>query len=112
VDVPSIVVSFKDLPTNDGVRDNVEKRCRVLAEEFPETTHFVVTLTPDGTGHTAHARVTGRQVDVATHAKAIELAQAADRLLDKIERKLRRVHDKRIFARRREAQRANPKRGI
>jgi hypothetical protein len=35
---------------------------------------------------------------------------AAEKLLVKVERQLRRVHDKRIFVQRREAQRHPPKR--
>jgi ribosome-associated translation inhibitor RaiA len=105
-----IAVHFKDMPVHDGVRDAVEGRCRALAEEFPELTHVEVTLTPDGAGHSASGRVTGRSTELATHAAAVEPGHAADRLLDTLRQQLRRSHDKRIFARRRAAQRANPKR--
>ena len=105
-----IAVNFKDMPVQDEVRDAVELRCRALAEEFPELTHVEVTLAPDGSGHSASGRVTGRQTELATHAAAPEPGHAADRLLDTLRQQLRRSHDKRIFARRREAQRENPKR--
>ncbi len=107
----SVMISFKDLPADERVREEVEQRCRQLAEEFPETTRFEITLAPDGAGHTAHGRVTGKLIEVATHAEAMEIAQAAGQLLDRVQRQLRRVHDKRIFAPRREAQRSHPKRG-
>ena len=105
-----IAVHFKDMPVSDGVRGDVEDRCRALADEFPELTHVEVTLTPDGTGHAASGRVTGRSTELATHAAAQEPGHAADRLLDTLRQQLRRRHDKRVFARRRDAQRRNPKR--
>jgi ribosome-associated translation inhibitor RaiA len=105
-----IAVHFKDMPVHGGVRDAIEDRCRALAEEFPELTHVEVTLTPDGGGHAASGRVTGRATDLATHAAAAEPGHAADRLLDTLRQQLRRSHDKRVFARRRSAQRENPKR--
>ena len=106
---PAVVISFKDIETDEDVRDEIEKRCRQLAETFPETTKFEITLEPDGAGHTAHGHVTGRATEVVTHAAGMEVGQAADRLLDKLARRLRRVHDKKIFNHRRNAQRTSPK---
>jgi len=105
-----IAVNFKDMPVQDGVRDLVEERCRALAQEFPELTHVEVTLAPDGSGHSASGRVTGKSTALATHAGAPEPGHAADRLLDTLRHQLRRSHDKRLFGRRRAAQRENPKR--
>ena len=67
-------------------------------------------VSENGAGFTVHAHATGKNTDVATHADAGAARVASDQVLDKIERQLRRVHDKRIFARRREAQRDPPKR--
>jgi ribosome-associated translation inhibitor RaiA len=105
-----IAVNFKDMPVHGAVRELVEERCRALAEEFPELTHVEVTLAPDGSGHSASGRVTGRSTALATHAVAPEPGHAADRLLDTLRHQLRRSHDKRLFGRRRTAQRKNPKR--
>ena len=107
-----IAVHFKDMPVNDGVRVDVEDRCQALADGFPELTHVEVTLTPDGAGYKASGRVTGRATELATHAAAPEPGHAADRLLDTLRQQLRRSHDKRVFARRRDAQRRNPKRQL
>jgi ribosome-associated translation inhibitor RaiA len=107
-----IAVHFKDMPVDGDVRDAVEERCRALADEFPEVTHVEVTLTPDGVGHHASGRVTGRKTELATHATATEPGHAANQLLDTLRHQLRRSHDKRIFARRRAAQRENPKRQV
>lgn len=107
---PSVVISFKDLPVNESVRQTLEAGCQRLAAEFPETSRYELTVAPDGAGHSAHAHVTGRSTEVASHAQAVELGEAVDRLLDKLERQLRRVHEKRIFSPRREAQKDNVKR--
>lgn len=107
---PVVAISFKDIPVNEGVRTSLDEACARLAEEFPEITRFELTLAPDGSGFTAHAHVTGRSTEVPTHAQAPEIGEAAHALVDKLERQLRRVHDKRIFSPRREAQKENPKR--
>jgi ribosomal subunit interface protein len=104
----TLVTNFKDLSKDEAVREAVEKRCQHLAEEFGEIVRIEVTLAADGVGFTAHGHVTGKQIDVATHAAATQMLPAAERLLVKVERQLRRVHDKRIFVRRRQA-RKSPK---
>jgi ribosome-associated translation inhibitor RaiA len=111
VDTPVVTISFKDLDGDEAVRERIEARCRALAEEFPETTRFEITITPDGSGHVTHARVNGRSTHLDAHASAIELSLSAEQALDKIHHQLRSGHDKRIFARRREARKENPKRG-
>lgn len=105
-----IAVSFKDMDTDEDLRDQVEERCRTLADEFPEVTQVEVTITPDGAGHSATGHVSGKATRLATHAAAVEPGHAADQLLDTLRQQLRRAHDKRIFTRRREAQQRNPKR--
>jgi ribosome-associated translation inhibitor RaiA len=105
----TLVTNFKDLSKDPVVREAIEKRGRHLAEEFDEIARIEVTLAADGVGFTAHGHVTGRRIDVATHAAAPQLLPAVERLLVKVERQLRRVHDKRIFTRRRAAQKKSPK---
>jgi len=109
---PTVVISFKDMEAVEEIREKLEKGCAALAEEFPETTRFELTIAPDGVGHTAHGHVTGRATEVAAHADAIAPAHAADRLLDLLERLLRKVHDKHRFKERRAAQRDNPRRRV
>jgi ribosome-associated translation inhibitor RaiA len=104
-----LVTNFKDLSSDELVREAVEKRGRRMAEDFPEIIRIEVTLAEDGAGFTAHGHVTGGHTDVATHAAASELLPAAEKLFAKVARQLRRNHDKRIFAQRREAQRNPPK---
>jgi ribosomal subunit interface protein len=106
---PTVVMTFKDLPADEHLRDAIEKRCAHLADEFREVSRFEITLAEDGGGYTVHGHVTGKGGDLGAQAGATQLAPAADRLLDKVERQLRKFHDKRIFTQRREAQRDPPK---
>jgi ribosomal subunit interface protein len=106
---PTVVTTFKDLDADERVRDAIEKRCARLADEFREVTRFEITLAEDGAGFAVHGHVTGKGRDVGAQAEAKDLGPAADRLLDKVERQLRKFHDKQIFSQRREAQRDPPK---
>lgn len=107
---PEVLVHAKDIELEDRVREAIERRCGQLAEEFREATRFEITLSEDGAGYLVQGHATGKNTDVATHANASEPGPAADQVLDKIERQLRKLHDKRIFAQRRDAQRDPPKR--
>lgn len=108
-ELTTVSISFKDMAPDEEVRERTEVRCRVLADEYPEPTHLEVTFAPDGEGFTAHAHATGtKEIVASAHAAALGLA--ADRLLDKLAKTLRRAHDKRLFARRRAAMQRNPKR--
>ena len=106
----TLMISYKDLDPGERLRERLEERCRALAVEFPETTHFEIALAADGAGFTAHGHVTGDHTEVAAQATAAEPAPAADKLMDALERQLRRLHDKKIFARRRSAQRESRRR--
>jgi ribosome-associated translation inhibitor RaiA len=107
---PAVVISFKDLALHESLRDTLEKRCLALAREFPEVTRVELTLNSDGDDHSAHGRATGKDTEVATRASAGEVAVAADQVLDKLKQKLRRAHDKKIFAHRRAAKQSHPRR--
>ena len=106
-DRPTVVTNFKDVSASATVRELIERRCEHIAEEFHEVRRMEVTLTEDGQGFTAHGHFPTKGHDVEAHANASDLGPAADKLLDKIERQLRTLHDKKIFSQRREAQR-NP----
>jgi len=101
---PTVVISFKDMPVHEETRDALDAGCRRLGEEFPEITRVEIAVSGDGAGHAAHGHVTGRETDVAAQAQAMDPRQAAQRLIDALERQLRKGHDKRIFVPRREAQ--------
>jgi ribosomal subunit interface protein len=109
---PSVLLHFRDVEIDEAVREAVHRRCDHLADEFREVDRFELTYSENGPGFTVHAHATGKNTDVATHADAGMARAASDQVLDKIEKQLRRVHDKRIFSRRREAQRDSPKRRV
>ena len=104
-DNPAVVIHFRDCENNEKIRDSIEKHSARLAREFHEISRFEISLSPNGSGFVAHGHVTGKGTDVATQANASELGPAADLIFDKVERQLRKIHDKRIFSQRREAQR-------
>ncbi|MBW2269140.1 MAG: HPF/RaiA family ribosome-associated protein [Deltaproteobacteria bacterium] len=106
---PTVVTNFKDLPHDDDVRDSIERRSELLAREFREISRIELTLVEDGANVAVHGHVTGKHSDVGAQAEASEAGPAADRVLDKLERQLRTLHDKRIFTQRRDAQRDPPK---
>lgn len=106
----TIVVRFKDMPNDTDVLETLESRCTHLREEFPETDHYEISLSPDAADVTAHGHVSGKHTNVAAQATSPDARRAGERLLDKLERELRRLHDKRIFAARREAQKSQNKR--
>ena len=105
-----IVVHFKEVPNSEKVREAIESRCDQLAAEFEEVTRFEISLSPYGNDIEANGHATGKKTNVATQATGKNLRVAADQVLDKIERQLRKNHDKRIFSQRRDAQRNPAKR--
>ena len=109
---PTVVVHVRDVTVKDSVRKAIDKHCGRLVEEFREAKKFEITISGDGLGFEIHGRVTGKNTEIDTQAAASEPGPAADQLFDKIERQLRKLHDKRIFSQRRLAQKDPPKRKI
>ena len=112
---PSVLIHLKDLDldreVDEGVRSLIDRRCEQLAGEFREVDRVEIKVEEDGgNGFVVHGHATGKNTNVATHASASDVMPATDQVLDKIERQLRRAHDKRIFGRRRDAQKTSPKR--
>jgi ribosomal subunit interface protein len=108
----SVVIHFNHMSTDDDVRAHLQERCDHMATEFPETAHYELSLTPDASQIRADAHASGRGTHLAAHASHDDLRQAGDMALNKLERELRRHHDKKIFARRREAQKHPGKRTV
>ncbi len=106
----TVVIRFNHMSKDDDVQTHLKERCNHLASEFPETSHYEVSLTPDASEIRADGHVSGRDTHVAAHASAPDLRQAGERVLNKLRNELRRHHDKRIFLRRREAQKTPAKR--
>lgn len=109
-DDASVVIRFKDVEHDEAVKEQLERRCEALAQEFPETIRYEVNLTTGSKDVHAQAHVTGKDIDAAAQAVAPDARLAGDRSLEKLERELRRIHDKRIFSRRRAARKTTAKR--
>ena len=105
-----MVIHFGEIEHDEPLRESIEEQCQRLANEFPELTKIEISFTVNGAGFESHGHVTGKGIDVATQAVASELGPAAHLVFDKAERQVRKIHDKRIFAQRRDAQRDPPKR--
>ena len=108
---PSLFIHFaKEIEQDEPLREFIEKKSEHLASEFREVSKIEISLALNGAGFIANGHVTGKGTDLATQGKASELTPAVDAVFEKVERQLRKLHDKRIFAQRREAQRDPPKR--
>lgn len=108
----SVVVHFRDMATDESVRDHLTSRCHHFAEEFPETTHYELTLERDADAVLAHGHVVGKGTDAAARANGVaDIRAAGDAMLDKLHTELRRHHDKRIFTQRRKEQKKRATRG-
>jgi ribosomal subunit interface protein len=107
---PTVVIHFREVEHDESLKESIEKHCQLLAKNFHEITRIEISLEKDTASFIAHGHVTGKGIDIATQAGASQLPPAVDLVFDKIERQLRKIHDKRIFGQRREAQRDPPKR--
>lgn len=101
----NVLIHFRDVDTDEDVREHLTARCQHLASEFPETDHYELTLEHESGHVRAHGHVTGKHTEAAAHSPPIEgLRAAGDTLLEKLRTELRKHHDKRIFAERRREQ--------
>jgi ribosomal subunit interface protein len=106
----TVIVHFKDVDRDEALHELLEKRCEHLAAEFHETSRYEISISPDNNDVSVHAKVTGKNTTIASHASATQMRQAAETALDRLERELRKDHDKRIFTPRRAAKRSQAKR--
>jgi len=102
----TVIVHFGDVERSEQLSEALERRCQELAGEFIETDRYEISLAPENSEVSAHAKATGKDTSVSAHARAPSERQAADAAFDRLERELRNRHDKRIFTPRREARRA------
>jgi len=107
---PSLVIHFKEVEQDETLRESIQKKSEHLGNEFHEISKIEISVSPNGAGFIANGHVTGKGTDIATQVTASEPAPALDSVFDKVERQLRKLHDKRIFSQRREAQRSPAKR--
>ncbi len=103
----TVTIHFRDVERDDVTLEALERRCQDLSSTFPETTHYELSLSSETAAVSAHGHVRGKGIDFAASASASDPRVSAERVLDKLERGLRRGHDKRIFGRRRVARRSS-----
>ena len=109
----NVLIHWKGLRNEEDVHTHLADRCREIAAEFPETQRYELSIESSHREIQCHGHVNGKQTQVAAHAQGLPTArQAADSVLDKLHRELRKEHDKRIFSRRRRAQRDPSKRTL
>jgi ribosome-associated translation inhibitor RaiA len=106
----TVVIRFKDIEHDEDVHDHLERRLRRITETFPEATHCELSLVADAIEVSAHAHASGKRFDLAARAATQDTRAAGELAIGRLERELRREHDKRIFARRRTAQRDQARR--
>ena len=68
-----IVIHFKDLETDESVRNHIHARCEQLAEEFPETESFEVTVERSPHAVDCHGHVSGKKTRTAAHASGLHI---------------------------------------
>ena len=106
-----IQTHWRNLPADELTNQYLARRCDQLTAEFPEADSFEISLQVEGKQVEGHAHVDGKRTRLAAHTRgALSSRQAAERVLDKLEREMRKEHDKRIFSARRKAQKSQVKR--
>ena len=107
----NVLIHWKGLRNDEDVQTHLSDRCREIAAEFPETQRYELSIEFSHRKIQCHGHVNGKQTQVAARAQNLATPrQAADLVLDKLHRELRREHDKRVFGHRRRAQRDPSKR--
>lgn len=99
----SFRIHFHDLRSSESIRQECERLANNLRESFPETSKFEVRLSLNGELHETHIHVTGKDLEVASSAKHRELRDSVTDAFQRIQKQLRKRHDKQIFTRRRDA---------
>ena len=105
----SFQIRFQDVDPEESVREEAERLTGQLQEEFPETAKFEVTVRQSGEEYSTHLHVTGKHISVNSTAESRELRETLGEAFEKAHRQLRKQHDKTIFGRRRDGQKASPK---
>jgi len=91
-----------DVPHSRHLTTECEASCDHLRAEFPEALSFEVALSRTGEQFEVHVHVTGRHVSLAARAQDRSLPDTLRGAFARIERQLRKHHDRLIFARRRD----------
>jgi ribosome-associated translation inhibitor RaiA len=99
---------FQDLPHSDFLHAKCRVQASQLQSEFPEVLRVEVTHTHSGDARSTHVHATGRNLDVASAATSRSARESVQEAFGRLQRQLRKHHDKVIYNRRREAREARP----
>ena len=98
-----VALHFKGIAHDETLDQILKNHCHRVAAEFQETNHLELTLSVEAGEISCHVHASGKKTRVASHALAADARKAGDIALNRLERELRRLHDKRIFGGRRVA---------
>ena len=101
----SFRIHFQDLRSSEAIREECQRLSNDLRESFPEASKFEVRLSINGELHETHVHVTGKDLAVASSAADRELRDSVTEAFQRVQKQLRKRHDKQIFTRRRGAAR-------
>ena len=105
----SFRLHFQNTDHEEWVREEAERLTGERQEEFPATAKFEVTVSQNGEAYSTHLHVTGRHISINSTAESRELRETLGEAFEKAHRQLRKHHDKSIFGKRREGQKASRK---
>merc|ERR1711964_653725 len=80
-----VVMGFKWVEHDEELSESVEKRCRALADEFPETTQFEVHMELEAGEVAVRVHISGRDTQFASHSRAAQARTASDTALEKLD---------------------------
>jgi ribosome-associated translation inhibitor RaiA len=89
----------------EAIRGACEGRAAEIEDEFPETTRVDVTVHRVGPEHETHVHINGKDLEVASRARNVDVLGSVTDAFEKARRQLRKRRDKQIFRGRRDTQR-------
>jgi ribosomal subunit interface protein len=101
----NVQLHLEDLEHPDPIRDTCGQWATDLESEFPQTTRLEISVRSVGSSHETHVHVTGKDLEVAAHARENDVMASLHDAFEKARRQLRKHHDKQIFGRRRNSNR-------
>ena len=94
-----------DIRRSNRLHEECERICEGLRTEFPEAGKFEISLHRTGDEYETNIHVTGKDLSMAASAHRRTLKESTAEAFSRLQRQLRKRHDKQISTRRREAHR-------
>jgi ribosome-associated translation inhibitor RaiA len=93
----SFRIHYHHVTHSDSLREQCERLAEGLRDEFPEAQSCEVSLQQNGTDREVIVHVTGKELDVASRARAMEFRDGVHDAFERVRRQLRTHHDKLVF---------------